>query len=123
MHEWSFAQKLLQQAAGICRQQGALHCSEVRIQIGPLSGIEATLLASAFEQLASEHEIAPTRLVIEQTPLVVRCRDCQAESKLSGFDFYCRECNGRAVQVVQGDQLELVSVTVDDEVPQVKGTR
>jgi len=121
MHEWSFARKLLQQAAAICHEQGAIHCSEVRIQIGPLSGIEATLLESAFEQLSCEQEIAP-RLVIERTPLVIRCRDCQAESELPDFDFYCRECNGRAVRVVAGDQLQLVSVTVGDAAPIIKGT-
>lgn len=122
MHEWSFARKLLQQATGICHANGARHCLEVRVQIGPLSGIEATLLESAFEQLASDHELAPTRLVIERTPLVVRCRDCAAESELSDFDFYCRLCGGRAVQVVAGDQLQLVSVTVDDAAPMIKGT-
>lgn len=122
MHEWSFARKLLQQAAAICHEQGAIHCSEVRIQLGPLSGIEAALLENAFEQLSYELEIAPTRLVIERTPLVIRCRDCQAESELSDFDFYCRVCNGRAVRVVAGDQLQLVSVTIDDAAPIVKGT-
>lgn len=122
MHEWSFARKLLQQAAAICHEQVARHCLEVRVQIGPLAGIEASLLASAFEQLTGEHELSRTRLVIEQTPLVVRCRDCEAESELSDFDFYCRVCCSRAVRVVAGDQLHLVSVTVDDAAPMIKGT-
>jgi len=115
MHERSFARKLLQQAVQICREQGAVHCLEVRVQIGPLSGIESTLLANAFAQLASEGATAAPRLVIEHAPLVVRCRECEAESELTDFDFFCRRCGGRAVQVIQGDQLQLVSVTVEDE--------
>lgn len=122
MHEFSFAQKLRQQAAQICREQGAVQCLEVRVQIGPLSGIEPTLLANAFEYLASERETAAPRLVIEQTPLVVRCRECGTESELPDFDFCCGACSGRAVQVIQGDQLQLVSVTVEDEAQGVADT-
>lgn len=116
MHEWSLAKMLLQQAARICREQGGQRLVEVRVQIGPLSGIEASLLASAFDQLVCESEISPTRLVVEETALVVRCRDCGDESELSNFDFRCPVCHSRAVRVVQGDQLQLVSVTVDDPI-------
>ena len=121
MHEWSLARTLLQQATRICREQGAQQPLEVRVQIGPLSGIEASLLESAFDQLVREQGIALTRLVVETTTLVVRCRDCEAESELLNFDFHCRACHSRLVRVVQGDQLQLVSVTVDDEICQTEG--
>ena len=114
MHEWSFARTLLQQAALICREQGALRPVEVCVQLGPLSGVEASLLESAFDQLVREQGIAPLRLVVETTMLVVRCRDCRSESEIPDFDFYCRVCHSRVVQVVRGDQLQLVSVTVDN---------
>lgn len=115
MHEWSFARSLLQQASGIAREQGGARLLEVQVSIGPLSGVEASLLESAFEQLACDEGLASTRLVVETTPLVVRCRDCDSESSLSEFVFRCPACQSPAVRVVRGDQLQLVSVTVDDE--------
>lgn len=115
MHEWSLARTLLQQATHICREHGSNELLEVHVQIGPLSGIEANLLESAFDQLVCELGISPIRLVVEATPLVVHCRECGTESELSDFDFYCRACNSRSVRVVQGDQLQLVSVRVTDE--------
>lgn len=122
MHERSFARRLLQQAAQICREQGAIHCLEVRVQIGPLSGIEASLLQSAFDQLAGEFGANAPQLVIDRATLMVRCRECGTVSELPDFDFRCRACNGRAVQVIQGDQLQLVSVTVEDEAQGVVST-
>lgn len=115
MHEWSLARTLLQQAAHICREHGSNELLEVRVQIGPLSGIEASLLESAFDQLVCELGNSPICLVVETTPLVVRCRECERESELSDFDFYCRACHSRSVRVVQGDQLQLVSIRVTDE--------
>jgi len=115
MHEWSLAKTLLEQAERICREQGAQRLLEVRVQIGSLAGVEASLLKSAFDQLVCEQPIAPARLVVEVTPLVVRCQNCETESELSDFEFRCHSCHSRAVRVMQGDQLHLVSVTVDDE--------
>jgi len=115
MHEWSLAKTLLQQATRISREHGGKRLLEVRINVGPLSGVDACLLESAFTQLIGEQDVSPIVLVVETQPLVVRCRDCQAESQLSDFVFCCHQCQSQAVRVVQGDQLQLVSVVADDE--------
>lgn len=123
MHEWSFARSLLQQASRIARDQGGARLLEVQVSIGPLSGVEASLLESVFEQIVCDEGLAPTRLVVETTPLVVRCRNCDSESSLSEFVFRCSECQSPAVRVVRGDQLQLVSVTVDDDPAAVEVSR
>jgi hydrogenase nickel incorporation protein HypA/HybF len=120
MHEFSVARSLLHSASRICREQGFVRPVEVTVQIGPLSGVESLLLQSAFEQQAAVHAAVPARLVIEQTPLVIRCLDCETESNLPDYDFRCRACDSRAVRVIGGDQLLLVSVTAegDDDRPE-----
>lgn len=116
MHEWSIAKTLREQAVCIGREQGAKRLLEVRIEIGPLTGIEARLLESAFERLTLELDPLPIRLVVDAAPLVVHCQRCERESEIPDFDFYCRLCLGRGVRVVRGDELQLVSVTVDEPI-------
>lgn len=113
MHEWSLCHKILNQAAEIARQQGAVEVIEIRIQCGPLSGIEPLLLEHAFGKLVIEQGLAPIRLVIEETPLVARCQECGHESEIRHFDFRCQACQGRQVKIVQGDELQIVSITVE----------
>ena len=115
MHEWSLAKMFLQEAIRISREQNSGKLLEVCVQIGPLSGVEPSLLESAFDKLVAEQGAVATRLVIETTALVVRCRDCDILSEVSDFDFYCGTCQSRTVRVIQGDELKLISITVDDE--------
>jgi hydrogenase nickel incorporation protein HypA/HybF len=115
MHERSVAKALLNHATRICDEQPARKLVEVRVQIGPLSGVDAVLLESAFHQLVCESGHSPVRLIIESTTLLVHCRDCGEESELPEFDFQCGWCHSRSINVVSGDKIQLLSVTVDDD--------
>mgnify|MGYP000063652164 CR=1 FL=1 len=48
MHELSVCQGMLSQVSAIAQQHGASGVSLVKVQIGPLSGVEPQLLAQAF---------------------------------------------------------------------------
>lgn len=111
MHEQSLVRTLLKQVEVIRRQHGAEQVTEVRVEIGPLSGVEPLLLASAFEQLASGSTAENASLVIDEVPLRARCAACDREFEVKNFVFRCRKCAGN-VQVIGGDTLHLVSVSV-----------
>ena len=117
MHEVSLVRSLLRQAAEIAAQQGETMIEEIRIEIGPLAGVEPLLVRSAFEQLVTETAAAGTtyagaRLVVDDVPLQMLCRACREEFLLEGFRCECPGCGSRAVQVLRGDELQLVSITV-----------
>lgn len=114
MHERSLARNILAQAEAIAAQQAGGRVREVRVQAGPLSGVEPLLLQSAFEELA--HRAGGTaRLVVEEVPLVARC-PCGCEFEVVGFDFLCPRCGDGLARVIQGEDLQLVSITVDGQV-------
>jgi len=48
MHELSVCQSITQQVGAIAVQHDASAVSSIKLQIGPLSGIEASLLQEAF---------------------------------------------------------------------------
>ena len=127
MHEVSLVRSLLEQVDHIVTSQGGRAAVEVRVEIGPLSGVEPLLVKAAFAQLAGSRsretsirtreacsENTPT-LIIDEVPLTARCQSCHAEFELEHFRFVCPHCDSRETSVVRGDAFRLMSVTVDVE--------
>ena len=86
----------------------------VELEIGPLSGVEVDLIESAFEQLAPETRCRQAILSVVRSPLRVRCNDCSSVTDLTNFVFKCGACDSGNVTVVCGDELRLLSVTVQE---------
>lgn len=112
MHEVSLVQLLLQQAREVAVAQGGLAIEEIRVEIGPLSGVEPLLVSSAFDRLVAESSLHGARLVIDEVSLEAHCHDCGTNFELQDFRFECPGCKSRRVHVVRGDEFRLVSITV-----------
>ena len=108
MHEFSLVRSLLEQVDRIVTSHGGRVAVEVRVEIGPLSGVEPLLVKAAFNQLAGDGT-----LIIDEVPLTARCHSCHTEFELENFRFVCPHCDSRETSVVRGDALRLMSVTVD----------
>lgn len=115
MHETSLVQSLLSQVAAVVADHADCRVETIRVEIGPLSGVEPLLIQSAFERLQVESSCREAELVIESVPLTCRCRDCEAEFELAGFRFQCPECGSSTVQVLRGDEFRLIDVTIADD--------
>ena len=110
MHELSVCQALIEQVQGVARARGASRVKSVSVRIGPLSGIEAALLAQAYP-LASAGTLAESSgLMIETAPLRVKCATCGAESTATPNHLLCAQCGDFHTQLVSGDELMLMSV-------------
>jgi len=103
----------LKQVEVIRRQHGAEQVTEVRVELGPLSGIETLLLVGAFERLVSETTAANANLVIDEVALCAECEACRCEFEVIDFVFRCPTCGGN-VRVICGDQCQLVSVSLGE---------
>ncbi len=108
MHEVSLVRSLLEQVDRIVAEQGGRAAVEVRVEIGPLSGVEPLLVKAAFTQFASD-----CTLIIDEVPLTARCQSCNTAFELENFRFVCPHCDSREISVIRGDAIRLMSVTVD----------
>jgi hydrogenase nickel incorporation protein HypA/HybF len=110
MHELSVCQGLLDQVASIARQNQAIGVKRIRLQIGPLSGIEPQLLEQAFP-LASAGTLAEhAELAIESLAVRVHCETCGAETEAAANRLLCGACGDWHTKLISGDELLLVSV-------------
>lgn len=112
MHEASLVRNMLDQVRRLAAAEGAEAVDSLELEIGPLSGVVAELVASAFRDLRPEYGWRESTLVIREVPLLAECPDCGNRFELLEFNFRCpRGCQGR-VRVVQGEGCILKHVTL-----------
>ena len=116
MHELSVCQALLGQVAEIAKKRGASAVERITIEVGPLSGIEPALLASAFSILRAGGCAAQAQLSIESTMVSVDCAGCGARSPAEPNRLVCAVCGGVRTRIIAGDELRLRRVEL--RVPQ-----
>ena len=113
MHELSVCQALIRQVQEIARKHPAVAVTAVKLQIGPLSGVEADLLRQAFP-LASAGSVAEAaQLVIEKLPIRVRCESCGAETAAEANKLVCGACGDWHTRLLSGDEMLLASVELE----------
>lgn len=112
MHEASLVASLLRQIDERVAQNGGGRAVEVRVEVGPLAGVEPLLFDQAFRRLRAGTSSADAELVVEAVGLACRCRDCAAEYVTAELSFTCLSCGGRRVDVTSGDAVVLHSFTL-----------
>ncbi len=101
---------MIGQVEAVAGEHGARAVLALRVQIGPLSGVEPELLGRAFP-LASAGTIAEgAELHLESLPLRVACQSCGAETEAQPNRLVCGACGDWQTRLVSGDELLLASV-------------
>jgi len=98
---------MLTQVAELAAGRGASVVERITIEVGPLSGVEAALLASAFLVLRAGGCAAGATLSIESTPVTIECLACTGQSQTSPNRLVCALCGGFRTRIVAGDELRL----------------
>jgi hydrogenase nickel incorporation protein HypA/HybF len=117
MHELSVCQGLLAEVERVARANGGGRVSEIRLAVGPLSGVEAPLLERAFTIARAGTCAADARLTISAMPVTVRCRSCGGGGEAAANRLLCPECGDWRVDLVSGNELQLTEVTLECDEP------
>jgi hydrogenase nickel incorporation protein HypA/HybF len=113
MHELSVCQGLLRQVQQVAADNEARVVERILLRVGALSGVEPPLLERAFE-IARMGTVAETaELVIENGPVVVKCRECGGSSSVPANRLLCSYCGDWRVDVTEGEELLLLSVDLE----------
>lgn len=110
MHELSLCRNLMNQALEIAKKHHAHGIKTINISMGPLCGIDAGHLEETFAFACSGTMADKARLVIEKSPMKVRCLDCSTESDVAPDQLICRQCGSTHTQLLSGDEIMLSNV-------------
>ena len=115
MHELSIAMSIVEVAEEEAERQGGLRVDAVHLRLGPLSGVLKESLLSCYGLACENTPLEGSRLVIEEVPVVVYCPNCDQHRHVPSVQwFYCPECKTPTPDVVQGKELEVVALEMQD---------
>ncbi len=112
VHEHALVHALLRQVAMLSTRHGAVAVEEIRVELGPLSGVEPLLVELAFAEQVEQTPCRGARLCIEQVGLEATCRDCGTTFEVEGFRFRCARCGSARVRVIRGDEFRLRDIII-----------
>ena len=110
VHEFSVCQSLIDQVEQIALHHGAKGIVSVSLKVGPLSGVEPTLLQHAYPYAIEGTLAAESELEIELSPLRVSCEVCGSETEAQPNWLVCGVCGDCNTKLVSGDEMTLMRV-------------
>jgi hydrogenase nickel incorporation protein HypA/HybF len=119
MHELSIATAL---AAIAERHAAGRRVSRVDVSVGHLRQVVPDALEFAFELITAGTQLEGAELVIAPVPAIVLCEACGLETEQEAFPFACTACGGWDVVVVQGEELSVDSIDLEETLTSTGGT-
>lgn len=112
MHELSIVIDLVALCEENLRKNSKSKIEEVHLKIGRLSGVEPHLLKSAYDVYKKETVCENAKLIINLQDIVVKCNSCEKESILKKNEFLCPKCGSNNLDVLDGEDMYLMSLTM-----------
>ena len=83
-----------------------------------ISGVVKDALLSCYELACENTPLQGSRLVVEEVPVVIFCPSCRTQCPLSSVQlFCCPECGTPCSEIVQGKELEVVALEIQECAP------
>ncbi|MCF7972079.1 MAG: hydrogenase maturation nickel metallochaperone HypA [Methylococcaceae bacterium] len=113
MHELSLCDDLLSQVGIIARENKASSVNSITLQIGPLSGVEPSLLESAFVMMREGTIAENAQFLVQISSVKVSCGLCGKQSEAAANHLVCGICGSFETTLISGDELILASVEMN----------
>lgn len=110
MHEYSIVQALMEQVETLAQENESSEVTKVVVKIGVMSGVEVHLLEIAFNTFKEKTVCDGAEFIINIQPLTVLCQECHVQSECEQMQYCCPKCSSLNVQVVDGEDMFLMSV-------------
>jgi hydrogenase nickel incorporation protein HypA/HybF len=110
MHELSLMEVLRDQALAAARAEGARRIAVINLRVGSLAGVEPDALRFAHTVLMAGTIAAAAELCIEVVPARFLCELCEQSFVAEQGDCLCPHCGSFSKRLLQGRELELVSI-------------
>lgn len=111
MHELSIALSILDGIEETMASHAGARVAAVHVRLGPLSGVVADALASAYGMAAEATEFAGSSLLIEHAPIRIYCGKCASEQPAVSLQHMaCAVCGTPSGDVRSGSELEVFAL-------------
>lgn len=113
MHELSIALEIIDIVEEYARKAEAGIVREIEIEVGTLSGVVIEALEFALDAAVENTILEKADRRFIEIPAMGRCGSCGIEFGTDGYPTRCPECAAPAVEIINGRELRVKSLTVD----------
>ncbi len=114
MHEMSIAMNIIELAADAARSEGGNTITGIELEIGTLSGIMTESLEFCFEAASNNTMAQGAQLKIHLIPGKGLCISCNNEIPVESIGAQCPHCGEYLLNILQGKELRLKAITIDE---------
>lgn len=115
MHEMGIAMQVVEIATAVIPEgMAGSRVERVNLRVGKLSAVVPDSLRFCFDILIRDTPLVNASLNIQEVPVSARCGDCGHAWIAERPEFLCPRCGGGAVQLLSGQELEIVSIDIAD---------
>ncbi|WP_297810226.1 hydrogenase/urease nickel incorporation protein HypA [uncultured Helicobacter sp.] len=109
MHEFSIVSSLIESCEEIAETNNAQKILAIYLEIGERSGVNITLLKSAFEEFKLGSLCENSQLFIQESKVELTCNSCHQKNIAKELDYtHCPQCGSREVRIIKGNEMLLL---------------
>ena len=115
MHETSIVNSIIKTLEMEFEAEKLKKLRAIHVKVGILSNIEPRLLHNAYGAYnygGSDYE--KVQLHVESTPIIIHCDDCNEDTFVEQYKFFCKNCKKPSKNVIQGEELLIHKVEFED---------
>ena len=113
MHEMSLAEGILQIVEDTAAMQGFSRVTEVRLEIGALSGVETEALNFCLDMVLKGSVADGAHVELERVPGQGWCLSCGETVPIDALYDACPKCGGYQVQATGGTEMRVKDLLVE----------
>jgi hydrogenase nickel incorporation protein HypA/HybF len=113
MHEMGIALQIIEIATeSIPADAGDVRVEKINLKIGKLSAVVPDSLKFCFNVAIKDTPLDGAELVIQELPVMARCKECGTQSTINSASFTCENCTSGALEFLSGRELDIESIEV-----------
>lgn len=112
MHELSLAGGILRMVEQACERDPFERVTDLRLEVGALSGVAADALRFALQAIAPGTCLAGARIDIAEPAAHGQCMDCGADVEIRSRLDACQSCGSFQWEAANGSELRVIELLV-----------
>ena len=114
LHEMSLMSGVFEAIENALANYSVKKVAIVKLKVGRLTNAEPDALQMAFAAFAKNTICEGAELKIELVPVKGKCRNCKGEFQVENWNFTCPLCEHLSVEIIEGEELFLESLEVEE---------
>lgn len=113
MHELTLLYGVVDKVGKVCEENGLDHVDAIVIEVGEATSVIPEFLQDGYEIISDDYDfMRGSKLIIERTTALGRCRCCGTEFPIAANKGLCPECGSFDKDVIDGTDFLIKEVRV-----------